>query len=41
MATVARQQAALDAWHPPTGALYQALAGSTLPLARRGRSQKS
>ena len=41
MATVARQQASLDAWHPATGALYLALAEATLPLARRGRHQKS
>ncbi len=41
MATVARQQAALDAWDPQTGALYQALAEATLPLARRGHTQKS
>jgi predicted short-subunit dehydrogenase-like oxidoreductase (DUF2520 family) len=34
-ATVARQQAAIDAWHPPTGALYEALASATWDLARR------
>jgi predicted short-subunit dehydrogenase-like oxidoreductase (DUF2520 family) len=34
-ATVARQQAAVDAWHPPTGALYEALAAATWDLARR------
>jgi predicted short-subunit dehydrogenase-like oxidoreductase (DUF2520 family) len=34
-ATVARQQAAIDAWHPPTGALYEALAAATWDLARR------
>jgi predicted short-subunit dehydrogenase-like oxidoreductase (DUF2520 family) len=34
-ATVARQQAAVDAWHPPTGSLYEALAAATWDLARR------
>jgi predicted short-subunit dehydrogenase-like oxidoreductase (DUF2520 family) len=34
-ATVARQQAAVVAWHPPTGALYEALADATWDLARR------
>jgi predicted short-subunit dehydrogenase-like oxidoreductase (DUF2520 family) len=34
-ATVARQQAAVDAWDPPTGALYEALAAATWDLARR------
>jgi predicted short-subunit dehydrogenase-like oxidoreductase (DUF2520 family) len=37
-ATVARQQAAVDAWHPPTGALYEALASATWDLARRRNS---
>jgi len=34
-ATVARQQAALDAWDGPTGRLYAALADATRDLARR------
>jgi predicted short-subunit dehydrogenase-like oxidoreductase (DUF2520 family) len=34
-ATVARQQAAIDAWNPPTGALYEALAAATWDLAAR------
>jgi predicted short-subunit dehydrogenase-like oxidoreductase (DUF2520 family) len=34
-ATVARQQAAIDAWDPATGALYAALAAATWDLARR------
>jgi predicted short-subunit dehydrogenase-like oxidoreductase (DUF2520 family) len=34
-ATVARQQAAVGAWDPPTGALYDALAAATWDLARR------
>jgi predicted short-subunit dehydrogenase-like oxidoreductase (DUF2520 family) len=34
-ATVARQQAALDAWDAPTGATYRALADATWALARR------
>lgn len=33
MATVARQQAALDGWDGPTGELYRALAGATVALA--------
>ncbi len=33
--TVARQQAALDAWDGPTGATYRALADATWRLARR------
>ena len=33
--TVARQQAALDAWDGPTGATYRALAEATWSLARR------
>ncbi len=41
MDTVARQQAALAAWDGPTGALYQALAEATLPLARRAPPHKS
>ncbi|MES2899686.1 MAG: DUF2520 domain-containing protein [Pseudomonadota bacterium] len=41
MDTVARQQAALAAWDAPTGALYQALAEATLPLARRAPHHKS
>jgi len=35
VATVARQQAALDAWDDPTGQLYRALAAATTDLARR------
>jgi predicted short-subunit dehydrogenase-like oxidoreductase (DUF2520 family) len=35
MATVARQQAALDGWDGDTGALYRALALATADLARR------
>jgi predicted short-subunit dehydrogenase-like oxidoreductase (DUF2520 family) len=34
-ATVARQQAAVGAWDPATGALYEALASATWALARR------
>jgi predicted short-subunit dehydrogenase-like oxidoreductase (DUF2520 family) len=34
-ATVARQQAAVGAWDPATGALYEALASATWDLARR------
>jgi predicted short-subunit dehydrogenase-like oxidoreductase (DUF2520 family) len=34
-ATVARQQAAVGAWDPATGALYEALATATWDLARR------
>jgi predicted short-subunit dehydrogenase-like oxidoreductase (DUF2520 family) len=34
-ATVARQQAAVNAWDPATGALYEALAAATWDLARR------
>jgi predicted short-subunit dehydrogenase-like oxidoreductase (DUF2520 family) len=34
-ATVARQQAAVTAWDPATGALYEALASATWDLARR------
>jgi predicted short-subunit dehydrogenase-like oxidoreductase (DUF2520 family) len=34
-ATVARQQAAVNAWDAPTGALYEALATATWDLARR------
>lgn len=37
METVARQQAALDAWDGPTGALYQALVAATTDLAARRR----
>jgi predicted short-subunit dehydrogenase-like oxidoreductase (DUF2520 family) len=33
--TVARQQAALDAWDTPTGQLYRELAAATADLARR------
>jgi predicted short-subunit dehydrogenase-like oxidoreductase (DUF2520 family) len=33
--TVARQQQAIDGWHPPTGALYAALADATTALAVR------
>jgi len=35
LATVARQQAALDAWDEPSGELYRALAAATTDLARR------
>jgi predicted short-subunit dehydrogenase-like oxidoreductase (DUF2520 family) len=35
LATVARQQAALDGWDGPTGQLYRALADATTALARR------
>lgn len=35
LATVARQQQAVDAWDAPTGALYQALVAPTTALARR------
>ncbi len=35
LATVQRQQAALDAWDGPTGQLYRALADATTALARR------
>jgi predicted short-subunit dehydrogenase-like oxidoreductase (DUF2520 family) len=35
VATVARQQAALDGWDAPTGELYRALAVATTSLARR------
>jgi len=38
-ATVARQQAAVDAWHGPTGALYAALASATWDLAARRTTQ--
>jgi predicted short-subunit dehydrogenase-like oxidoreductase (DUF2520 family) len=34
-ATVTRQQAAVEAWDPATGVLYEALAGATWDLARR------
>jgi predicted short-subunit dehydrogenase-like oxidoreductase (DUF2520 family) len=35
LATVARQQAALDGWDAPTGQLYRTLAEATTALARR------
>jgi predicted short-subunit dehydrogenase-like oxidoreductase (DUF2520 family) len=35
MATVARQQKALDAWDAPSGQLYAALVAATLELAKR------
>jgi predicted short-subunit dehydrogenase-like oxidoreductase (DUF2520 family) len=35
VATVARQQAALDGWDPATGSLYRALAEATTSLAGR------
>jgi predicted short-subunit dehydrogenase-like oxidoreductase (DUF2520 family) len=38
-ATVARQQAAIQAWDAPTGDLYEALANATRDLARRKRSR--
>ena len=34
MATVARQQPALDGWDAATGQLYRALAAATITLAR-------
>lgn len=37
--TVARQQQAIDGWHPPTGALYAALADATTALALRKHAQ--
>ncbi len=37
LATVARQQAALDAWDGPSGELYRALALATTQLAQRPR----
>jgi predicted short-subunit dehydrogenase-like oxidoreductase (DUF2520 family) len=37
VATVARQQAAVNAWDAPTGQLYEALATATWDLARRKR----
>jgi predicted short-subunit dehydrogenase-like oxidoreductase (DUF2520 family) len=39
LATVARQQAALDGWDTATGSLYRALAEATAGLARRKREQ--
>ena len=38
LATVARQQQAIDGWHSPTGALYAALADATSALALRKRA---
>ena len=40
-ATVARQQAAVEAWDPATGALYEALAGATWDLARRKHGDRA
>jgi len=40
-ATVARQQAAVEAWDAPTGALYQALAAATWDLAGRKHGSRS
>jgi predicted short-subunit dehydrogenase-like oxidoreductase (DUF2520 family) len=39
-ATVARQQAAVAAWDPASGALYDALAAATWDLARRKHADK-
>lgn len=39
MATVARQQAALDDWDGPSGALYRGLAGATALLAARRKAE--
>lgn len=39
MATVARQQAAVDAWDPATGRLYAALVEATAALAERKRGR--
>lgn len=41
MATVARQQAALDSWNQDTGALYRALAGATAALAASRATRRS
>ena len=38
MATVARQQAAVQAWDAPTGALYAALVAPTVALAQRKKA---
>ncbi len=38
LATVARQQQAVDAWDPPAGRLYASLAEATKALARRKNS---
>ncbi|MFC5552170.1 Rossmann-like and DUF2520 domain-containing protein [Massilia aerilata] len=40
-ATVARQQAALSAWDPATGTLYEALASATRTLARRKHGEQT
>jgi predicted short-subunit dehydrogenase-like oxidoreductase (DUF2520 family) len=40
-ATVARQQAAVEAWDPATGALYEALAAASWDLARRRNGPRS
>jgi predicted short-subunit dehydrogenase-like oxidoreductase (DUF2520 family) len=40
-ATVARQQAAVTAWDPATGALYKALAAATWDLAARKRGSQA
>jgi predicted short-subunit dehydrogenase-like oxidoreductase (DUF2520 family) len=40
-ATVARQQAAVTAWDPATGALYEALAAATWDLAARKRASQA
>lgn len=39
MATVARQQQAVEAWDAPTGALYRALVAPTTELAKRKHSK--
>jgi predicted short-subunit dehydrogenase-like oxidoreductase (DUF2520 family) len=40
-ATVARQQAAVEAWDAPAGALYEALAAATWDLAGRKQAHKA
>lgn len=40
-ATVTRQQAAVEAWDPATGVLYEALAGATWDLARRKHATRA
>lgn len=40
-ATVTRQQAAVEAWDPATGVLYEALAGATWDLARRKHAPRA
>ena len=40
LATVDRQQAAVDAWHPGYGEVYRALAHATRDLAQRRSQEK-